>query len=169
MYKRKDFILMEVYNLKGKKIGAITDVIIDINVNAVKGFVISSNNIFKKSSSVLIEDVVSFNEYMITKKIMKSNYLEFENIRGFDVVDDLGFIDGIVEEIIFDTTNFKIKGLIVSRGIFQDFTYGKKIILYNDYIIGDKNIFYVNKNKKLNFVTAFHKLNLKDGENEEKI
>lgn len=169
MYKRKDFILMDVYNLNGKKMGNITDVLINMNENTVKGFVISSNNIFKKSSSLLIEDIVSFNEYMIIKKIKKSNYLEFENIRGFDVVDDLGLIDGIVEEIIFDTINFKIKGLIVSRGIFQDFTYGKKIILHNDYIIGDKNIFYVNKNKNFNFVTAFHKLNFKDGENEEKI
>lgn len=168
MYKRKDFILMDVYDLNGKKIGAITDLLINMDENSVKGFVVSPINIFKKSSSVLVEDIVSFNEYMIVKKLNKSNYLEFENIRGLDVIDDLGLIYGIVEEIIFNLADFKIKGLIVSRGIFQNFNHGKKVILQNDYIIGDKNIFYINKNKKFNFVTAFHKLNVEDGENEKK-
>lgn len=167
MYKRKDFIWMDVYNLKGKKIGVITDLLINMSENVVKGFVISGISILKRSSTVLVEDIVSFNEYMIIEKLNKNYcYLSFDNLRGLEVVDDSGNIDGIIEEIIFDSSNFKIKGLIISRGILQNFTQGKKVILQQDYIIGDKNVFHVNKNKKFNFVTIFHKLNLEDGENE---
>ena len=168
MHKRKNFMLMDVYNLNGKKIGVITDLLINIDENKVKGFVVSSINIFKKSSSVLIEDIVSFNQYMIIKKLNKSNCLKFESIRGLDVIDDLGLIEGIVEEIIFNSSTFKIKGLVVSRGILQNFKCGKKVILQKDYIIGDKNIFYINKNKKFNFVTVFHNLNVEEDRNEKK-
>ncbi|WP_287822176.1 PRC-barrel domain-containing protein [Clostridium sp.] len=166
MYRRKDFILMDVYDLKGKKIGAIMDLLIDMDANSVRGFVISPTTILKKSANVLIEDIVSFNEYMIIKKLNKSNYLKFNTIKGLEVIDNIGCVGGIVEEIIFNLFTFKIKGLIVSRGFLQNFYHGKKIILQDDYIIGDKNIFYINKNRKFKFMTNFHKLNVKDGENE---
>lgn len=166
MYRRKDFILMDVYNLQGKKIGVITDLLINMDDNSVKGFVITPTTILKKTSSALIEDIVSFNEYMIIKKLNKSHYLKFDIIRGLDVIDDLGYVEGVIEEIIFNIFTFKIKGLILSRGLLQNFYYGKKVILQEDYIIGDENVFYINRNKKIRFATTFHKLNVEDGENE---
>lgn len=169
MYKRKDFMWMYVYNLKGKKLGVITDLIIDMNENSVKGFIVSGMSLLKRIAIVLIEDIVSFNEYMIVKKVGTHKYLKFDNIRGLDVIDDLGNIEGVVEEIIFEIPSFKIKGLLVSRGFLCNFKKGKKIILQEDYVIGDKNILHIDKNKKFDFVTAFHKLNIEDGENEKKI
>ncbi|AJA48221.1 hypothetical protein CPAST_c21510 [Clostridium pasteurianum DSM 525 = ATCC 6013] len=168
MYRRKDFMWMYVYDLQGKKLGFIRDLIIDMNENSVKGFVVSGMSLLKSVSTVLVKDIVSFNKYMIVKKLSKDNYLKFNNIRGLDVIDNSGNVEGIVEEIIFQISNFKIKGLIISRGILCNFKEGKKVILQRDYIIGDRNILHIDKNKKFNFVTVFHKLNLEDGENEKK-
>lgn len=166
MYKRKDFIWMNVYNLKGKKIGVVTDLLININENYITGFVISRINLLKKTSVVLIEDIISFDNYMIAKKLSEGRYISFNEIRGLDVIDNLGNIHGVVEEIIFQAYDFKIKGLVVSRSIIENFKKGKKIILQQDYIIGDRNILYINKNKKFNFISIFHKLNLEESKHE---
>ena len=58
MFRTKDFILMDVINIKGKKIGFINDIIVDFKSGEVKGFVISSYKLFQKTLSVLKEDII---------------------------------------------------------------------------------------------------------------
>ena len=76
MYREKDFLLMEVYNEKGKRIGFINDMIIELEKDEVMGFVIISYNLFKGYSHILKENIISFEEKMIP--IQSSPFITFE-------------------------------------------------------------------------------------------
>ncbi|MCY6356779.1 PRC-barrel domain-containing protein [Clostridium sp. ZS2-4] len=156
MYRSKDFLLMEVVDIKGKKIGFIKDILIDFNEGFVIGFNISSYNLFHKSVNVLKKDIISFNNNMIIKKNFREERLEFFTLKGIDVLDRCGDVIGIMEDIIFDNFSFEIIGVVVSKGLIANFINGKKIFLTKELILGEKNILYYGKNSKMNFKTMPH-------------
>ncbi|OFI05417.1 PRC-barrel domain protein [Clostridium acetireducens DSM 10703] len=166
MYRIKDFSLMDVFDLDGNKVGFIKDAVIDIDNYNIKGFSISSYNFFKNNDNVLLKDIVYFDNSMIIKKITKYKSLEFSNLKGMKVIDRKGNILGIVEDLFFDKKEFKIRGLIISSGIFNDIRMGKRIILVSDIVLKDKNIFYLKYINKIDFWILPHKLIVDDDEYE---
>lgn len=143
MYRGKDFFLMDVNDINGKNIGFIKDILVDFNKGMVIGFVVSCYKFMRNNVSVLVDDIISFNNDMIVNKISKDRYLELSEIRNMDIINKFGEIIGITEELLFDKKNFKIKGLIVSMGFFRNFIGGKRIILINEIIIGEENILFL--------------------------
>lgn len=158
MFRYKDFNLMNVIDIKGKKIGYIDDIIINFHKGSVEGFSICSRGIIGKKTNVLKKDIVSFNESMIIKLITKDNFLYFKDIKNMDVIDNEGKIHGTVEDILFNKDSFQINGLILSTGIIKNFIYGKKIILFERLILGENNICYIKNNEELILNTLPHKL-----------
>lgn len=156
MYRSKDFLLMEVVDIKGKKIGFIKDILIDFNEGFVVGFSISSSNLFHKSVNVLKKDIISFNNNMIIKKNLREERLGFFKLKGIDVLDRYGNVIGIMEDIIFDNFSFEIIGVVVSKGLIANFMNGKKIFLIKELILGEKDILYYGENSKINFKTMPH-------------
>lgn len=169
MYRSKDFMLMDVVDLNGKKLGVINDLIIDFDSKRILGFSISSNNWFKNNISVMLEDVVSFNSVMIVVKARKDKFLNFKDIRGIDVRDRAGNIVGIVEDIMFDKEKFNMTALIVSTGIITNFIYGKKVILVKDIILGDENIFLNKRSENVELLSLPHRLFKEDDLDECKV
>lgn len=151
MYREKDFLLMEVYNEKGKRIGFIKDMIIELEKDEVLGFVIISYNLFKGYSHILKENIISFEEKMIVRKESKGEEAHFNNIKSKHVIDEEKNILGFIEDIIF-TENFKINGVIISTGCISNFLYGKKIVLPKDLVISQDIIIYKNKKNKIDLV-----------------
>lgn len=68
-----------------------------------------------------------------------------------DVIDRNGNVIGITEDIIFDDVNFKIIAFVLSTGMLNNFLCGKKVILVNELMVGEKNILYFTKNNGINF------------------
>lgn len=156
MFRSKDFLLMEVMNVVGEKLGYIDDILIDFNLGFIRGFSISSYKIFSKNIYVLKNDIVSFNSNMIIKKYIKEESLKFLSLKGMDVIDTQGNVMGIMEDVIFDKCTFEISGIIVSRGFISNCIYGKRIFLIKDLILGEKNILYCKKKDDVDFKTIPH-------------
>jgi uncharacterized protein YrrD len=156
VFKSKDFIFMDVIDVNGKKIGFIKDLLIDFNHGEVKGFVVSSNRIFNKNIHIIREDIIAFNETMIIKSSRATGLIEFLRLKNLDIIDHCGEIIGIIEDILFDARTFKISGIIVSQGFFHNFVWGKRIILIQSTILGDKNLLYYSKDDKINQTSVLH-------------
>lgn len=164
MYRRKDFVFMNVLNLKGKKIGYIKELLIDCNKNKVIGFSVATQGMFSKEISVLMENVIYHNKDIIIKDFTRESYYSFDKLEDMDVVDLNGDILGLVKDIIFDEESFFIKGVVVSTGIIRDFTKGKKILLMKNLLIGDENILYYSRGDEIQFSSKAHKISKFDEE-----
>jgi uncharacterized protein YrrD len=158
MFRAKDFILMDVIDIKGKKIGFIKDIIIDFNRGFVIGFVVSSYKIFQKTINVLQEHIVSFNKSMVINGYSKCKYITYDEIRNMDIIDRNGEIIGMLEDILFHKFSFKIHGIIISSGLIKNILKGKRILLINGLILGEKSILYYRSNNKIDFTSIPHKL-----------
>lgn len=169
IYRSRDFYMMEVKDVQGKKLGFINEIDINFNKACIVGFILSSYNIFQREVKVLIEDVIIFNEIMIVKKISKKKALGLNIIKGMEVIDKENNILGMVEDIVFEAINFKIKGLIISSGIVKDFISGKRILLLKDLILGDSSILSISEDKNLEFFSKPHKIILEDDKHEEMV
>lgn len=162
VYRSKDFILMDVIDVNGKRLGYINDLLIDFSKRKVTGFNISSSSFLKKDLNVMINDVVSYNYAMVITEAIKGVFLQFKDIKCMDVRDKKGNIIGMVEDILFDEENFSISAVIISTGFITNFISGKKVVLINDLILGEENILYNWKNEHLNFLSIPHKLFMED-------
>jgi uncharacterized protein YrrD len=158
MYRSKDFVLMDTIDINGKRIGFIRDVLINFNKGFVVGFSITPSRIFKKVVNVAREDILTFNNNMIVKKTSEEQLLKLSDFKGMDIIDHKGNVLGMVEDIIFDINNFRIKGLVISAGFIHNLIHGKKILLIEDLILGEKNILYFGNARKLCFTTIPHEL-----------
>lgn len=158
MFRVKDFILMDVIDIKGRRIGFIKDVIIDFNRGEVQGFVISSYSLFQRTMSILKQNIVSFNKSMVINGWSKGKFLLFSSIKNMDVKNRYGDIIGITEDILFHEFTFKIKGVVVSSGLLKNFITGKRILLINSVILGEKSILNYKDFSKVDFTSVPHKL-----------
>ena len=156
MYNSKDFKFMDVINVKGKKIGFITDLLIDFNNGRVIGFEVSPTKLFHKSVNVLKEDIIYFNSHMVIKKVEKSKKLCLRSFINMDVIDKARNIFGVVEDITFTGNTFEIKGVIVSSGFFTNLIRGKRIMLISELILGEENILYLSNNHQYCFNSMPH-------------
>lgn len=149
MYRKKDFLLMQVYNTKGKSLGFIKDILVDFSREKVLGFSITSYKLFSGGQYVLKEHILAFNNNMIVTDCTTGEFLTLNSIANISVIDIEGSVIGVVEDIVFDEETFNIAGLVISTGYLVNFLYGKKIILLKDVIIGRRNILYTGDNKKI--------------------
>lgn len=162
MFRAKDFILMDVKNTKGKKLGYIKDILINFNINQVVGFSLANYSFFGKELKVFKEDIIAFNEYMIVSRSLKKEAFSFSKLKTLDVIDVKGNIIGVVEEIIFNKENFKIKGLILSTGFMKSMSIGKRVIIPKEFIVGDDNILFYSNDANSTFYTKIHNLKKED-------
>lgn len=158
MYRSKDFLFMDIIDIRGRKQGSIKDILVNFYKGSVTGFSISSTKAYKKCLTVQKEDIIAFNSNMIVKNIIEDNALELSRVKGMDVIDIKGNIIGVVEDVLFSNCDFSINGVIVSTGFIRNLIYGKKVFLIKDLIFGDKNILYFKENTNMNFATIPHEL-----------
>lgn len=158
MYKSKDFILMDVVNIEGKKVGVIKDILIDFNKGFIIGFSILPINIFKKNLCVLKENIITFNSNMVVKDTTEEEKFKFSNLKGMDVINSKGDVIGMVEDVIFNNNDFKIKGVVISTGFIRNLIYGKKVYLINQLILGEENILYFKEKNNICINSMPHKL-----------
>ncbi|MEW9096166.1 MAG: PRC-barrel domain-containing protein [Clostridiaceae bacterium] len=151
MYRKKDFLFMDVFDIKGKNIGCIKDLLIDFNKGEVIGFSIISYKIFQSSQYVLKEDIISFNKYMVVSKCRKGSLTQLSHIRLMDVIDLNGNIIGTLEDLILEGKNFIINGVVLWTGYLTSLIYGKKVLLVKDMLLGDDSILYFGNKDTLSF------------------
>jgi len=156
MFKSKDFKFMDVVNVEGRKIGFITDLLIDFNKGKVIGFEVSPTKLFHKKVSILKEDIIYFNNHMVIKKVERNKYLCLRSFVNMDVIDKCRNIFGVVEDITFTGDTFEIKGVIVSSGFITNLIRGKRIMLINELILGEENILYISSNYQYCFKSMPH-------------
>lgn len=163
MYRSKDFSLMEVIYIRGNRAGFIKDPIIDFHNGKIVGFQISSYDFIQKNINVMKDDIISFDKSMVIKNTSKGEYLSFKQVRGMDIIDIMGNMIGMLEDFLFFGNNFRIAAVIVSSGLICNFTHGKRILLMEELQLGDRNILWIKKNDRINFLSMPHKLIGKEG------
>lgn len=162
----KDFKMMEVKDVHGKKLGFIKDIEINFYEGKVEGFIISSYKIFQRTLLVTLEDVISFSNSMIVKGAVPGGKLYFDKIKGMDLVDSCGNILGIVEDLIIDSQNFKILGIIASTGFLKNLFTGKKIFLINFLLLGEEYIFCFEEECKIQLISKPHGIEMEEKSDE---
>jgi uncharacterized protein YrrD len=169
MFRTKDFILMDVVDIKGKKVGFVNDIIIDFHKGEVKGFVVSSYRILQKTIILSKEDIISFNKTMVIANWRKGCLLKFSDIKNMDIVNRYGDIIGMVEDILFHEFTFKIYGLVVSTGFIKNIVKGKRILLMNSVILGNESILVYSLDNRISFSSVPHKIFTEEECHEESI
>ncbi|MCD2346079.1 PRC-barrel domain-containing protein [Clostridium guangxiense] len=170
MMRSRDFMFANAYSVDGKRIGRIEDLLLNFNDGTIEGFRINKGSIFNKSICISKDNVICISSKLIVREEeFRGEFVEFKNIKGMETINVDGLILGVVEEIIFDEMNLKIKGLIISKGIFDNIISGKKIILQGNYIIGKNNLLCLAKQEKFNFVRIFHNIAMEVDKNEKNI
>jgi uncharacterized protein YrrD len=157
MFKTRDFFLKNVYNIKGKKIGIIEDLYIDFHAGRILGFKVSNSSLFSKNDYVDMEDVIDIGEDMIINLIKKGNGLTFKEIKYMEIIDTLGNIKGVLEDIIIDIEDYSIKAILMTSGLVDKMIKGKQIILLNRCVLGEKYILY-NENQGVSFKSMPHNM-----------
>jgi len=142
MFKTRDFYLKKVYSVDGKKIGVIEDLYIDFYYGKVIGFEVSNHSLFSKKNYVNIGDVIDIGDDMIISSINRGTGLKFKQIKDMDIIDTLGNVKGVLEDLIIDTQDYSIKGIVITSGLLDKMIKGKEIILINRCILGEKYILY---------------------------
>lgn len=155
--RRKDFVGMMVFDVGGKRVGTVSDIYIDFYRGVIKGFKISSFSLFKKKQFIAVEDILSLNEVIVTEKTTVEEGIAFLDIKDMEVINSEGNILGVVEDILINLMNYSIKGMIVASGIFDKIYKGKKVLLVNNSILGEKEILYC-EDKRISFKSLPHNL-----------
>jgi uncharacterized protein YrrD len=157
MFRTRDFIMMDVSDVKGKRIGFIKDILINFSEGVVTGFLISPYNLFVRSTYVVSQDIVSFGRTMIIKTTTNETQLKLRNFIGMEVIDARGNILGIFEDIIF-SYDYRVKGLVISSGFINKLLKGKRIVLISEILVGDDSIIYMGNSQKVSMVSMPHRL-----------
>jgi uncharacterized protein YrrD len=142
MFKTRDFFLKNVYNIKGKKVGIIEDLYIDFHFGKILGFKVSNNSLFSKNDYVDMEDIIDIGEDMIINLIRKGSGLTFKEIKYMEIIDTLGNVKGVLEDLIIDIKDYSIKAIVMTSGLVDKMIKGKQIILLSKCILGEKYILY---------------------------
>lgn len=160
MYKSKDFILKDIVDISGNKIGLVKDIVMNFQNSSVEGFLISKNSVLNKKLCVLKKDIVSYDKSLIVEKSVRCSYLTLSSIKNMDVKDKDENILGTIDDIIFEKFSFKIKAYILSLGLIRNIYMGKRILLSNELILGEKSLLYMNNSKNIRFSSLPHKISL---------
>lgn len=146
MYRVKDFKFLDVYSTNGKKYGEVEDIAIDYYRGKVIGLKLSKG-VFSKKDFVGSEDIIAIGESIVANDIRSYKTLNFNDIKGMDIIDEMSNkMIGVVDELLVDT-DFEIKALIISKGFFDKFVNGKGLLLLKETILGEENILYKGNNK----------------------
>jgi len=169
MFRTKDFIMMDVIDINGKKVGFVRDIIIDFHRGEVRGFVVSTYKLMQQTITILKEDIISFNKTMVISNYRKESSLKFSDIKNMDIVNRYGDIIGMVEDILFHEFTFKINGLVVSTGFLKNIIKGKRILLMNSVILGNESILFTSLDNEISFLSVSHRIFTEEECHEESI
>lgn len=142
MFKTRDFYFKKVYDIKGKRIGIIEDIYIDFYIGKVIGFKVSSSILFSKNNYIDMEEIIDIGEDIIINSIRSGTGLAFKELKYIEIIDKLGNVKGVLEDIIIDVQDYSIKAILISSGLIDKMIKGKQVILLNKCILGEKYILY---------------------------
>jgi uncharacterized protein YrrD len=142
MFRTRDFYFKKVYNVKGKKIGIIEDLFIDFHIGKILGFKVSNSSLFSRNNYVDMEDVIDIGEDIIINYIKKGDGLTFKEIKYIEILDGIGNVKGVLEDLVIDISDYSIKAIVMVSGLIDKMIRGKQIILLNRCILGEKYILY---------------------------
>jgi uncharacterized protein YrrD len=162
LFKTRDFYFKKVFNIKGKKIGIIEDLYIDFYLGKIIGFKVANSSLFSKNNYVDMEDIIDIGEDMIVDSIKKGDGLTFKEIKYMEIMDTLGNVKGVLEDLIIDIKDYSIKAMVISSGLIDKMIKGKQIILLNGCILGEEYILYTG-NEGISFKSLPHSMEKYNG------
>ncbi len=135
MYRSKDFYMKIIYNTKGKKLGSIKDIYVNLDKKVIEGFEISNYSFLGKKNFLNTKDINYFTRDKIIGELSNGGGVKFSLFRNIDVIDCNGRLKGVVDDIIVDEEKYEIKGIAVSPGIIEKVLRGKDIVLPSNIIV----------------------------------
>ncbi len=121
-----------VYSVTGKKIGKINNIIICLQKKIIIGLICEVPEFLRKEKLFIeISDIkhVKYQNIVIKNKIKKTEKIigdKFTSQKGKRIISEEGKDLGILEDIIFEMSDGKIKVFEISRGLLSDLIYRRK-------------------------------------------
>lgn len=137
MYRSKDFYMKTIYNAKGKKLGSIKDIYVNLDKKIIDGFEVSNYSFLGKKNFLNTKDINYFEKDKVVGELSKGNGVKFSFFRNIDVVDCTGRLKGVVDDIIVDEESYEIKGIAISPGIIEKVLKGKDIVLPRNIVVNE--------------------------------
>ena len=145
MFKSRNLYNKNIYDNCGKNLGKIKDIFIDFINGKVSGFLVTNFNTKKDQNIKNIymgeinadSDKIKINIFQDNEKIL------FSDIRKIKVIDKWGNEKGVINDIMIDEKNFKIRGLILKNDKINTMSNGNEIILIKDVVIEKSYISYI--------------------------
>ena len=98
METSKSFYMKKVYNSKGKKLGMIKDIILDLESKSILGFVVSNYSMFKKKNFLNVKDIKYIDEDKVIGILSPiKNGIRFSEYKYTDILDYFGILKGTME------------------------------------------------------------------------
>lgn len=135
MYRSKDFYMKTIYNAKGKKLGSIKDIYVNIDEKIIDGFEISNYSFMEKKNFLNTNDINYFSKDKLVGKLSKGSGVKFSFLKDIDVIDCIGRLKGVVDDILIDEKSYEIRGIAISPGIIEKILKGKDIVLLSSIIV----------------------------------
>lgn len=143
MFRSKDLYMKNIYDFNGKKLGVSKNIYIDFYRGEVLGLGFNSYTLKGKRNFIDVKDIILIDDEILVNASTKGEGLKFSDIKDMEVIDRLGNSKGVVEDILINEENYKIKGLIVSPSIVDRMLKGKEVILINNSVLGEDYILYL--------------------------
>ncbi|MTI48976.1 PRC-barrel domain-containing protein [Sporosalibacterium faouarense] len=141
MKRERDVISLPILDKnQGNKIATIKDIVYSKNKLRILGFLVSDGNFFPTLKYIQFKNIESIGSdaIMIKSRMaledprafpeIESLIEEKRRINGEEVLTENGDSLGLVYDTIFDGSNGKILGFVLTDGLFQDLKEGRNIL-----------------------------------------
>ena len=139
------FIGTNVY-CKGRVIGRITDVVMDMTAKKIKSLKCLSNTGIIRSKFYVLEDGILHldrNGAVIDKNSIVYNMKE--EYSGFGLTGDSDYYAGSVGDIYIDPVTHRMHSISVKQGLLDDLIFGRAVFEAKDISLTDKGQIVINK------------------------
>ncbi|TDT61993.1 PRC-barrel domain-containing protein [Fonticella tunisiensis] len=157
-----------VVDYNGRVRGTVEDSVIDPRNNRICSFIVSGRGVIPSLFVVPLGEIEHYSDCIISKgRFYRINKLALKKSRGLaahdyigkEVITNKGELIGNLADIIFDEKVGNIKALICTRGFFEDFLHGRKLIIVDGKtVLGNEKIIIEEGNLDIINDISFKKL-----------
>ena len=150
MIKESEIVGTPIINKDGNKIASIKEILYSKSRKKVNAFLISESGLFKRPQIVKFIDVSELgkdaifieNEKTLKKQYSKiEGYFNYKKAIGQEVITEQGESIGFINDILIDKNEGTVVGFILTDGIIEDISAGRKVLPYDkDIVFGEETI-----------------------------
>ncbi|AFS78344.1 PRC-barrel domain-containing protein [Gottschalkia acidurici 9a] len=150
MIKESEIVGTPIINKNGDKVASIKEILYSKSRKKVNAFLISENGLFKRPQIVKFIDISELGKdaiFIENERTLKRHHSKIEDhfnykeAIGKEVITDQGESLGFINDILIDKNEGAVVGFILTDGIIEDISTGRKVLPYDkDIVFGEDTI-----------------------------